>query len=102
MTFKEAQDKALDLFWKIRPQAQERNLDVSIQFSESGTSYGGVVDYSYESIDITVCYFTQNEDGSRKCNFILSFFITDHSTEEHIADRLVELENNLKKEGFVL
>lgn len=36
MTFKEAQDKALELFWKIRPQAQARFAKLEDDLKKEG------------------------------------------------------------------
>lgn len=100
MTFKEAQDKALELFWKIRPQAQERNLDADIRFSVDGTTYGGAIDEPYETLDFTICYFTKDESGKRKYNQVLRFYASTLHGE--LTERFAKLEDDLKKEGFAL
>lgn len=100
MTFKEAQDKALELFWKIRPQAQERNLDADIRFSVDGTTYG-VMDKPYETLDFTICYFTKDASGKSKYNPVLRFYVSTQYSDD-LEERFVKLEDDLKKEGFAL
>lgn len=101
MTFKEAQDKALELFWKIRPQAQERNLDADIRFSVDGTTYGGVMDKPYETLEFIISYFTNEASGNRKYNQVLRFYASTLNSDD-LEERFEKLEDDLKKEGFAL
>ena len=100
MTFKEAQDKALELFWKIRPQAQERNLDADIRFSVDGTTFGGAIAEPYETMTFAISYFTNEAGEENKYNPVLRFYAATYHSD--LAEKIAKLEDDLKKEGFAL
>ena len=100
MTFKEAQDKALELFRKIRPQAQARNLDAAIRFSVDGTTYSGAIAEPYETLTFAISYFTNDAGEENKYNPVLRFYAATYHSD--LAERFAKLEDDLKKEGFAL
>lgn len=100
MTFKEAQDKALELFWKIRPQAQARNLDAAICLSVDGTTYGEKIAEPYETLSISISYFTNEAGEKHKYNQVLRFYAA--TFYDDLEARFAKLEDDLKKEGFAL